>query len=125
MKRDIDYIRELLLELESCESVIMYVMGDKWSDSDNDDAKLSRLYDKENDKKSYHIRLLQEAGYHDIFHLTWEAHEFIEVIRDQEIWEKTKRAISETGGNATLEMVKNLAEGFLKQKISQHSGIEL
>ena len=117
MKRDIDYLRELLFELESCESVIMYVMGDRQSDSD----------DAENDKKSHHITLLKEGDYLDKYNysMTLKAHEFIEVIRDQEIWEKTKNAISETGGNATLEMVNKLAEGFLKKKISQHSGIEL
>ena len=33
-------------------------------------------------------------------------------LRDKGIWEKTKKAVTETGGNATLEMVKIIASGF-------------
>ena len=125
MKLDIDYLRELLFELESCENIIMYVMGDRPSSISDDDTSSARIYDRENDKKSYHLRLLQEAKYLHNFRLTLEAHDFIEIVRGQDIWEETKNAISETGGHATLKMVESLAEGFLKKKISKHSGIDL
>ena len=59
------------------------------------------------------------------YRLSNQGHDFIEAIRDKGIWEKTKKAVTETGGNATLEMVKIIASGFLKEKLSKHTGIEL
>ena len=58
-------------------------------------------------------------------HLTWEGHDYLDAVRDEGIWAKTKNAVAETGGSATLEVLKALATGFLKKKISQHTGIEI
>ena len=126
MKLDINYLRELLFELESCENIFLYVMDDFISGEDNNKSYFASLADKD-DKKSYHIKLLYDADYLDKYEyrLTLKAHDFIEAVRGEDIWKETKKAISETGGNATLENVKLLAEGFLKKKISMHSGIDL
>ncbi len=59
------------------------------------------------------------------FTVTWAGHDYLDAVRDQGVWDKTKSAVAETGGNASLEIVKALALGFLKKKISQHTGIEL
>lgn len=59
------------------------------------------------------------------FHITNEGHDFLEAIRDEGLWQKTKDTVSKTGGNATLEIVKALAIGFLKKKIAQHTDIDL
>jgi hypothetical protein len=59
------------------------------------------------------------------FELTWLGHDYLDAVRDEGIWHKTKKAVSETGGSATLEIVKALALGFVKKKIAQHTGIEI
>ena len=55
---------------------------------------------------------MYDAGYiteesNEVYRLTSQGHDFIESIRDEGIWNKTKAMVSETGGNATLE-IKNL-----------------
>ncbi|MDT8346003.1 MAG: DUF2513 domain-containing protein, partial [Thermohalobaculum sp.] len=60
-----------------------------------------------------------------VYRLTNAGHDYLEAIRDENIWDKTKAVVSETGGNATLEIIKALATAFLKKKISQHTGVDL
>ena len=81
-------------------------------------------------KRYYHIQLLCDAEYmvqinENTYRLTSQGHDFIEAIRDNGIWDKIKDAVANTGGNATIEMVKTLAVGFLKKTISEHTGSEL
>jgi hypothetical protein len=57
--------------------------------------------------------------------LTGAGHDYLDAIRDDGIWQQTKEAVAETGGSATLEILKSLAIGLLKKKIAQHTGIEL
>ena len=118
MKRDKEFLRELLFEIESSEEGIHLV-------DFNFHSPPNEL------KKHYHLRLLCDSGYMvsnkegSAYRLTAQGHDFIEAIRDDGIWEKTKKTVAETGGNATLEMVKVIAVGLLKNKISEHAGIEL
>lgn len=81
-------------------------------------------------KRVGHIYLLTDAGLmiqvgHSSYRLTNEGHDYLESIRDEGIWSKTKKAVAETGGNATLEIIKDLAIGFLKKQISDRTGIDL
>ena len=119
MKRDNEYLRELLFNIESDEDYLYLV-----------DVDL-RVPPEER-KKLYYILLLCDEGYvvpigkrNETYRLTAKGHDFIEAIRDDGIWEKTKKAVTETGGNATLEMVKLIAVELLKKKISEHAGVEL
>lgn len=85
---------------------------------------------KEERRERYHVMLLMDVGFateveRDTFRLTSLGHDYLDAIRDNGIWERTKTAVTETGGNATIEIIKALASGFLKKKISQHTGIEL
>ena len=81
-------------------------------------------------KRRYHAALLCDAGLmvqsgDHAFRLTNQGHDHLEAIRDPGLWAKTKDAIAETGGNATLEIMKDLAVGFLRKKIQQNTGIEM
>ncbi|WP_417279242.1 DUF2513 domain-containing protein [Celeribacter sp.] len=90
-----------------------------------------------NAEDSYQIQLLQQAGFIQVGPIsmgsgmpswgsvTFEGHDYLDAIRDEGIWSKTKNAVAETGGSASIEIVKALAVGFLKKKISQHTGMEL
>ena len=81
-------------------------------------------------KERYHLELAGDFGLvtavgRGTFRLTAQGHDYLDAIRDEGIWQTTKNAVAETGGNATLEIVKTLAVGLLKKKISQHTGIDL
>ena len=81
-------------------------------------------------KLRYHARLFVDAGFlanersHQ-FRLTNAGHDYLNAIRDEGIWSRTKAAVAETGGSATLELIKNIATGFVKKKLSQHTGLDL
>lgn len=114
MQRDDEYIRDLLFEIEEQDDYLMLIPQTLNSDR----------------KKIYHAQLLCDSGYmiqiSDAgYRLTSQGHDFISSIRDEGIWNKTKAAVAETGGNVTLEVLKSLAYGFLKKKISDHTGVEL
>ncbi|MDD8023056.1 MAG: DUF2513 domain-containing protein [Paracoccaceae bacterium] len=123
-KRDLNRIRDILLHLEGQESDDGYV----WTRGDE-------FYVASDD---YQFTLMTQAGIlsddeyrtmativPDRVMITFQGHDYLDAIRDQGVWEKTKAAVAETGGNATLEIVKALALGLLKKKISQHTGIDL
>ena len=117
MKRDNDYLRELLFKIQNADDDLFY-------------AIITMGMSPDERKEHYHVQLLCDEGLlfqvsDSAYRLTSQGHDFIESIRDKGIWEKTKEAVAETGGNATLEMVKAIASGFLKKKLSVHADIDL
>lgn len=57
--------------------------------------------------------------------LTWHGHDFIDAIRDKDIWNNVQATIEKEGGSFTIEMIKKLAEGFLKEKLKKATGFDL
>jgi Hypothetical protein (DUF2513) len=137
VKRDDDLIRQLMIEL---------------IDSPNSVATEHTFLDMsdDEDKRSYHLQLLvdvdclaveHEQDYRKPpvpivigdrrlattrkFRVTNSGQDYLQAIRDQGIWAKTKAVVAETGGNATIEIVKALALSFLKKKIEEQTGITL
>lgn len=56
--------------------------------------------------------------------LTWQGHDFLDKVRDPEIWHATKEGAKKAGG-FSLELLGALAKGFLKKKIEAHTGVDL
>ncbi len=56
--------------------------------------------------------------------LTWAGHEFVEAVRDSEVWTAAKSGVQAAGG-FSLDLLAALAKGLLKMKIEQHTGITL
>jgi hypothetical protein len=85
---------------------------------------------------AYHLELLVEAGYVKAKNqvragfpiipdrLTHRGHEYVDQIRDPEIWAKTKAGMSKVGG-FSLELVGELAKGLVKTQIEKHTGVKL
>jgi hypothetical protein len=112
MKRNWETIRELLSKVEEC----------------NLPAEMVRLSDFPAERAaeiSYHMNLLIEAGLvkgqmvqtigpevKDFFgqRLTWEGHEFLDSIRSDTVWTKTKKIFVEQGVSMTFELVKSVAK---------------
>lgn len=145
MKRDMELVRSILLDLEGRKPDLSRKddFGYEWE-------KVASDLGADVDALNYHLTLLFEAQLIDgwalrglthppgkalrldsdyVFHvvprhLTWEGHEFLESVRDAEIWKKTKGAASSIGSFG-LDTLKELAKGFIKTKIKDHTGVEL
>lgn len=57
-------------------------------------------------------------------YLTWHGHEFLDAIRDPEVWKKTKNGALAAGG-FTFDLLKELAKGYLKKQIADRTGVEI
>lgn len=127
MRRDMDLLRLLLLKLEtiSDEAHSVFVF-------DDDELAIEGYTE---DQVAYHLELAVEAGLIDqggngvmngftFRRLTWDGHDFTDAIRDDDIWCKTRQGASAAGG-FSLELLRDLAKGFIRKKIADHTGIEL
>jgi hypothetical protein len=56
--------------------------------------------------------------------LTWSGHEFVDAVRDPVIWAKTRSGAKAAGG-FTIDLLKDLAKGFLKTQIEERTGVKL
>ena len=128
MKRDMDLIRVLLLKLENWQME----RGDNVHIRPND-PRLPQGHSV--DQMDYHLDLLMEAGFISgpdgqpmdgimFRRLSWQGHDFLDSVRDQEIWEKTKKGVEGAGG-FTVDLMKELARGFVKKQIEEYTGVKL
>ncbi len=116
MKRDNDYIRQLLFEMEASEGY-----GFDASKGFSNRVAIKRVY---------HMELLCDAGLakdlnHGFHRLTNAGHDFLDAMRDEGVWQRTKDTIATAGGNATLDILKQIALGYLKTQIKEKTGVEL
>lgn len=117
MKRDNDLIRKLLFEFEAAENWLLIMPGTTLN------ANMEEWQER------YHILLLMDDGFvtdvaKGTFRLTAQGHDFVEAIRSDTVWKRTKDGVSSIGG-ATLGMVKDLAVAYLKQEAAEKLGVQL
>lgn len=83
----------------------------------------------------YHLSLILEAGLieHLEFQLmfcisfrrlSWQGHDFLDSVRDPKIWEKTKKG-AEAAGGFTVDLLKDLAKGFIKKQVEEYTGVKI
>lgn len=133
MRRDIELIRLLLLRIEAqrlgiggaVDQVVALGASSSPLCLEGEDAI----------EVHYNMRLLAEAGYLDITKtqftgsfnirgLTWAGHDFLDSVRDDEVWRKTKDGALKAGG-FTVDLLKDLAKAFMKKQIEERTGIKL
>ncbi len=132
MKRDMDLIRQILLDFEngkkswSCltKSVADAICAEDEHVVPDDIAKAH----------DYHINLLVIGGFIEaernsasvwyIERMTWHGHDFIDSVRDNDIWKETKNAAKSVGG-WSVEILTSLAKGFIKTKLQSLTGMDL
>ncbi len=118
MKRDMELIRLILLKIEE-EYKSHNIMG------------LSiEGYDME--QIAYHCKMLYEAGFvsdyegfysmagledFQVGSITWSGHDFLDTIRDDGIWDKTKSAIKKKGLPMLVEIIKTIASAFINAAV--------
>ncbi len=102
MKRDMDLIREILLEVEKCPSL---------------GGCRIEIPGHSQEEGYYNAQLAQEAGLIDarfvpgstdfhVFRLTYAGHEFLEAARNDTLWTKAKETVIRNTGALTLEGLK-------------------
>ncbi len=144
MKRDFDLIREILLYIEENAAPAADIGGipipfGKISD---ENLKKRLFYFPYEDRAAVRetLRLLKEAGYIEYkisffvedfkeecpldMRLTWKGHDLLDSIRDEEVWRKSKEG-ARKAGEFSLDLLKELAKGYMKKKISEQTGVEL
>ena len=121
-RRNLEAIRDLLLKAEAAPI----------NENDDFNTGIVDLMDQISAEEGYHLKLMLDAGLIDgrdvsigLFRLTSSGHDYLYAVRDSGIWSKTKQAVAETGGSATLDIIKSLGIEFLKTKIEKHTGIAL
>ena len=124
MKRDMDLIRSLLLEIE---------------EKDGGTGASISITNSENSKEQIteHLFLLKGAELIEavdashlsgrgviVRRLTWHGHDFLDSVRDEEVWKFTKNGAAAAGG-FTVDLLKAIAKGYLKKKIKDQTGIDI
>jgi len=121
MKRDMELVRKILFALEL--------------------SQRSATFDGyDNDTVKYHEALVIEAGlatgssmYGGYIHeipaavmltsLTWAGHEFLDTVRNDTVWAKTKLTFASRGMDMTLDLVKSVASNIAAGLIRGAAGI--
>jgi hypothetical protein len=129
MRRDMDLIRELMLKLEA--------MPRKPGIVEELSAGEGEMIFEgcSSDEIDYHLNLIVEAGFlstHGMMmsgavlfdRLTWAGHDFVDSVRSPEVWAKTKKG-AEAAGGFTVDLLKDLAKGFIKKQIEEYTGVKL
>ncbi len=127
-------VRNLLLRIEALPSHEAGSPVPQVYSLNTRDAPL-RVGDEDPADLHYHMRLLVDAGYLDLtptqfegsFNfrgLSWKGHDFLDSVRDDEVWRKTKQGALAAGG-FTFELLADLAKGFVKEQIKQRTGVQL
>jgi hypothetical protein len=128
MKRDMDLVRNLLLEIESTDRILYF----------SHLSEAVRLRGTSSYDLDYHICLLHEAGLIQalerkglssigpwtVQRLTWDGHEFLDTIRDPEIWSKTKAGAAAAGA-WSIGLLKDIGTGYIKMKAKEVLGFEI
>jgi hypothetical protein len=115
MKRDMDLIRRILLDIEAQE--------DPEEDIELDSGGKSEQVIQ------YHLHLLYDGGFinaHEIspmtaaanwyqpLGLTWKGHEFLDDIRNDTVWNKTKEKVGAQVGTVSLAVLQEVAKATVK-----------
>ena len=114
MKRNMDLVREILLEIEK-----QYVSTAIYN------LKIDG-YDTE--IVAYHCKILHEAGLisdykaqyasNEIYSfgvgsLTWDGNDYLDKVRDNSIWRKTKDVITQKGLPLVFDTIKTISTAFI------------
>ncbi|MGG1480446.1 DUF2513 domain-containing protein [Bacillus smithii] len=118
MKRDMELVRQLLFLIEAQEDT-------------HSELKIPSEMDK--NIVVYHLKLMQQAGLTEnniqyasdepmwiYSQLTWEGHDFLDAIKNDNIWSKTKEAIKSKGleiGQISFGVLKDFAVLKVKEKL--------
>lgn len=129
MKLDMSFVRDLLLAVEAAPGATINL----------DQLMAANGYKEEDREKiDFHLEFLANAHLLTALHktmvsgshiwlrlkLTWNGYEFLESVRDPEVWQRTKDGASKVG-NYGLEFLVELAKAYGKHVAKEKLGIDL
>ena len=109
MKRDMDKVRGVMLALEAKNEPLLMTYD------------VPALGGTESGQETVeYLLMLHSAGFleksqHNSFRLTWAGHDFLDTVRDPEIWRQTKDGAKKVG-SWSVKFLSELAIGFAKAK---------
>jgi hypothetical protein len=108
MKRDMNLVREILIKLEN--------------HNEKEFVGYFTLEEYDDDLVTYHLGIMDDAGiiggrflYADdkmlwsSLKISWDGHEFLDAIKNENVWSKVKGVVQEKGGSIPFEILKALA----------------
>jgi hypothetical protein len=117
MKRDLDLVRQLLLQIEGLpagppaqyrtseiEDPVLLAHFELVIASGLVNGKISRSQSSRGD-------VISISG------LTWDGHEWIEMVRSQSVWNATKSMLIDSGAALTYELTKAAASTILRARL--------
>lgn len=116
MRRDDDYLRDMLRAMEASDDWL-HLVG----------------YEEDQvaaDKSLFHAKLLCDEGFLEEvrpcseYRMTNKGHDFVATTRDDKIWGKTKAALSKLGGHS-VTMLFQVAEGYARAKLRDITGLDI
>lgn len=116
MKRDMELVRKILLRIEGSKPYErleeMRVEGYSRSSVA---YHCELLYQEGYIKELYCVKLdqMDSPTYFCVQDLTWEGQDFLETIREDTIWDKTKSTIKEKGLPMLIGTIKTVATAFV------------
>jgi hypothetical protein len=117
MQRDIDLIRNILINLEQQGAYTSWMQVD--------------VEEYSPEQMDYHLELMIDAGLISVrasqggfsrqlpLRLTWEGHEFLDLARDAARWEKVKASTKQAGG-VPVELVRAALAELAKGETAAH-----
>lgn len=124
MRRDMELVRSILLSV---------------ADS-NDGVRIEQLINEKYNKQlvGYHIRIMKEAGlihasiqaadndpyyYCAISSLTWEGNDFLDAIASESVWNRVRKALSNSISLTSFDVIKSVASKVGQSLLLEQLGI--
>lgn len=118
MKRDMELIREILLEMEKSEHPLKAEVF-----ATKEKPKKIVAYNMELMEEAGLVKLMKQAGDNDPYYfiqvqkITWEGYDFLANVRDDEVWKKVKLKIAQIAGDVSFSIIKNVAVQIVSQNL--------
>jgi Hypothetical protein (DUF2513) len=122
VKRDLDLVRQLMLQIEALPASppVQYRM------SEIEDPVLLAHLELLIDAGLVNGRIARSHGTRgdviSVEGLTWQGHEWIEMVRSQSVWNETKRTVLDQGGALTFELTRAVAANLLRARLGLPPG---
>jgi hypothetical protein len=122
MKRDMDLVREIMLKIEALPAgpPVLYRVGEV------EDLVLLTHLEMLIDAGLVRGKISRSQGSRGdvigISTLTWEGHEWIDLVRDPRVWDEAKSTLQENGGALSFELTKAVATRIHRLRVGLPAG---
>lgn len=128
MKRDMDLVRDLLIKIADAEKRLSFsqlVPGRKEGTPEYELAAYQMQMLIEEAGLVRGIDACSSSGDDWLeLQLTWRGHDFLQSVRDQTVWDKTKEGAQKLGG-ASWDVIMELAKAYMKAEAKKRLGLDL